>query len=388
MMTFILAVCTNQRIGAILSDISGAFDRGSKEILLSKLQEFGVGETCLRFLDSYLAPRVGNVVVQGQKSENMINDNSVFQGTVLGPPLWNTFFSDVSVPAQSTGGHESMFADDLNVFQKFGRLQPLAEITSTLQKCRTNVHKWGRTNRVSFDASKEHLVVLHPVQKHGEAFKLLGCMIGTDLHMQTAIDQLLAKINPKITAILRTRAYYSVPQLIMQFKTHIWGLMEFNMGGFFHAATFLLEKIDRAQSRFLRELAISPEQALLEFNFPSPQIRRNIGILGLLHKRVLGLCHPSYNALLPWYNTRFSVPRGLGHNKQLYGHNVEISHCAGLYWRSIFAMTDVYNDLPQHVADAPSVKIFQQYLIHIVRTRCQQGDSNWPSAFCRRVYGQ
>ena len=87
MMSFILAVCTNQKTCAFLSDISGAFDRVSKEILLSKLQGFGVGETCLRFFDSYLAPRVGNVVVQGKMSEDMIMDNSVWQSTVFGPPL-------------------------------------------------------------------------------------------------------------------------------------------------------------------------------------------------------------------------------------------------------------------------------------------------------------
>ena len=57
-------------------------------------------------------------------------------------------------------------------------------------------------------------------------------MIDTDLRMQTAVDQLMTKINPKITAILRTRGYYSVPQLIVQFKTHIWGLMEANTGAF------------------------------------------------------------------------------------------------------------------------------------------------------------
>ena len=77
--------------GAFLNEISGAFDRVSKEIISSKLQGFGIGETCLRFLDSYLAPRIGNVVVQGKMSENMIQDNSVFQGTVLGPPLWKCF---------------------------------------------------------------------------------------------------------------------------------------------------------------------------------------------------------------------------------------------------------------------------------------------------------
>ena len=137
----------------------------------------------------------------------------------------------------------------------------------------------------------------------------------------------------------------------------------------------------------MRELDISVEQALLKFNFASPQIRRNIGILGLLHKRVLGKCHPSFNLLLPWYSSRFDVPRGLGHDKQLYGHNVEVTHCQVLWDRSIFAMTDVYNNLPQHTVDASSVKIFQQYLIHIVRTRCQQGDHNWLSSLCGRAYG-
>ena len=77
---------------------------------------------------------------------------------------------------------------------------------------------------------KEHLVVLHPVQSHGSVFKLLGCMVDTDLRRQTAVDQLMTKINPKIAAILVTRGYYSVPQFIVQAKIHIWGLMEANMG--------------------------------------------------------------------------------------------------------------------------------------------------------------
>ena len=192
MMSIILAVCMGKKVGGFLSDISGAFDRVCKEYLLSKLQALGVGQTMLKFLDSYLAPRVGNVVVQGKYSEDMIIDNSVFQGVVLGPPLWNSFFADVSVPAKSTGGKEAMFADDLNVFQEFDRQQPLAQVQNTLQTCRDRVHKWGKTNRVSFDPSKEHLVVLHPSEYHGACFKLLGCMVDTDLMMHTAIDQFLS----------------------------------------------------------------------------------------------------------------------------------------------------------------------------------------------------
>ena len=79
MMSFILAVCTNQKTCAFLSDSSGAFDRVSKEILLSKLQGFGVGKISLRFLDSYLAPCVANKIAQEKKkiSEVLIMNNTV-----------------------------------------------------------------------------------------------------------------------------------------------------------------------------------------------------------------------------------------------------------------------------------------------------------------------
>ena len=65
----------------------------------------------------------------------MVIANSVYQGTVFGPPLWNSFFADVAIPASSTGGDEGMFADDLNVFQQFDQRVPLDEIKATLVKC-------------------------------------------------------------------------------------------------------------------------------------------------------------------------------------------------------------------------------------------------------------
>ena len=72
--------------------------------------------------------------------------------------------------------------------------------------------------------------------------------------MESAIDSLLTEIRFKIIAILRTRGYYSMPALIAQFKSHIWGHMETHMGNFFHASDYPLAKIDHEQNRFLREL--------------------------------------------------------------------------------------------------------------------------------------
>ena len=156
-----------------------------------------------------MSPRKGKVVVQGEASDKFVLDDSVFQGNVLGPPLWTSFFADVAKPASASGGKEAVFADDLNVFKLFDGLAPVEEVMEELTECRQRVHSCGRSNRVSFDAGKEHLVVLHPSAFVGDPFRLLGLMIDLDLRMHTAIEQLLSKIRPKSTAILRTRGYYS-----------------------------------------------------------------------------------------------------------------------------------------------------------------------------------
>ena len=54
-MSWVLAICSGKKVGAYLSDISGAFDRVFKPYLLGKLQQAGVGSTYLNFLDAYLA---------------------------------------------------------------------------------------------------------------------------------------------------------------------------------------------------------------------------------------------------------------------------------------------------------------------------------------------
>ena len=116
MMSWILAVCTGFKVAAYLSDITGAFDRVFRDYMLAKLYNAGIGTKFLNFLASYLKPRKAVVVVEGIESDETEIADQVFQGTVLGPPLWNTFFADVVRPASSSGGRPSIFAGNLNVF--------------------------------------------------------------------------------------------------------------------------------------------------------------------------------------------------------------------------------------------------------------------------------
>ena len=251
--------------------------------------------------------------------------------------------------------------------------------------CRTKVHAWGRVNRVAFDPSKEHVVILHPIRGEGDPFKLLGCLVDCKLVMDQAIEKILAQVRPKRQAILRTKPHYCVRDLITQFKTHVWGLMEYHSGAIFHASDTLLERFDSAQRGFLQEIDVTPEAAFIEHNFAPPRLRRNIGMLRFLHKRVLGLSHPAIQRLLPFHADFFGSLRTGEHNKQLYDHILDVQQQQSLHRRSVFGMVHIYNRLPQHVVNLTTIPLFQKHLTLEARKLCKDGNPSWIDSFSCRL---
>ena len=355
-MKWILAFCKGLKVGAYLSDITGAFDTVCKEHLMAKLQAAGVGEKCLKFMNSYLETRIGRVVVEGEMSDDMVIDNSVFQGTVLGPTLWNLFFADVATPARS-GGEETMFADDLSVFQEFDRETPSETIREDLAGSQGEVAKSGARNRVEFDKDKEHFAILHPIHGKGELFKLLGCCVDAKLTMCPAIDRRCHR-SPRRSPHYCAHGHIMIFRISSSNLKHTLGIMEANSGGIFHACSSQLDRLDRCQKHFVENLGSTEEAAFINNNFAPPVLRRNIDILGLIHKRVLDLSHSDFEQLLPWRSQYFGQVREDRHTKQLYNHALEVHFQVGLLRRSIFAMTDVYKMLPQYVTDSVSMSVF------------------------------
>ena len=212
-------------------------------------------------------------------------------------------------------GNPSLFADDLNVFQQFDKKKHNSDIVRKMHVCRSKVHSWGRINRVAFDYTEEHVSIIHPIYGEGDPFKFLGCMIDCKLLMSQAIDKILSQMRPKRQAILRTKPHYCVKELINQFKTHVWGIVETHSGAIFHASDYLLDKLDSAQRHFLNEVGVTEAEVFKEYNFAPPKFRRDIGVLGFLHKRVLRKNHPDIQKLLAFHFDVFDFLRPGEHDK-------------------------------------------------------------------------
>ena len=99
--------------------------------------------------------------------------------------------------------------------------------------------------------------------------------------MWDTVDFVVARARPKIKALLRSRAFYSVGDLITQLKTHTWDFIEYNHGCVLHASDSNLARIDRLQNSFVHELCVTEDFCVLDSQFRalgSSERHRNLGL--------------------------------------------------------------------------------------------------------------
>ena len=261
-LTWLQAFANGQKVGVYCSDVSGAFDKVSSEKLLQKLSSQGVHPSVINVLESWLAKRRANVVVGGVESVNILMQDMVYQGTVWGPVLWNSFFAD-AVRALIKAQFESIvYADDLNAYRLFPNQTEQSVIDRSLRSCQDELHKWGRGNRVTFDPKKESFHTVSRVHPQGDGFKILGIAFDCQLLMHDTIDELCTQCCWKVRTLLRSRRFFTTGEIVLHFKSHILSFIEYRTPAITHAADSAIASVNGVQARFLRDIGVSALDAL------------------------------------------------------------------------------------------------------------------------------
>ena len=228
---------------AIFLDLKKAFDTVSHDILIRKLQKFGIRGVALSLLTSYLTGRLHYVKMSHTKSDVRTLRFGVPQGSVLGPLLFLIFINDLP---NCTKFAVTLFADDTFLSMEshnFARLQ--MDVNQELKK----VHDWLIANKLTLNVIKSKFMLLSnkrnickdnfKVKLNGSklercsSYKYLGVYFDDKLDWKTHVNYVCEKIGKVCGFLSKLRycankevlkmVYFALVQSHIQYCNIVWG---------------------------------------------------------------------------------------------------------------------------------------------------------------------
>eukprot|EP00969_Alexandrium_andersonii_P154590 6834437-Alexandrium_andersonii.AAC.1 len=80
--------------------------------------------------------------------------------------------------------------------------------------------------------------------------------------MHEAVHSCVAECGWRLRTLLRTRWRHTVVELLQLYKAQLLAFIEYRTAAVAHAADSTLAPLDALQTRFLRDIGLSPREAL------------------------------------------------------------------------------------------------------------------------------
>lgn len=218
-------------------DLSKAFDCVEHDLLLRKLEVYGIRGVALKLIESYLSQRRQRVVGYNEKGERLrSNDESVVrgvpQGSVLGPLLFLIYVNDL----QSVLSNKVIqYADDTSlIFSEMTTLDLSSKIRTSLK----SLENWFSYNNLHLNVSKTSLIKFD--FKNGEVLEVpsikcdntspfLGITIDSRLDWKSHIAVVSNDLSKYCFALGRVASLVSLDAAIISYHSLVESRMRYGI---------------------------------------------------------------------------------------------------------------------------------------------------------------
>ena len=243
--------------GALMTDLSKAFDCLSHELLIAKLEAYGFDEKSLKLIYNYLSNRKQRVKINDSYSSWREILYGVPQGSILGPLLFNIFICDMFYFLENY--ELANYADDSTPYSAKRNHKLVIE---ELETSSFILFKWLQTNYMKVNTDKSHLLLSgnvsltsntdnNLIESENEQV-LLGVTIDLNLSFEKHINNLCKKASQKLNALARISGYINLQKRRVIMKSFI--ISQFGycpLSWMFHSKR-LNNKINSIHERALR----------------------------------------------------------------------------------------------------------------------------------------
>ena len=134
--------------------LTKAFDTVDHQILLDKLDHYGVRGQTNDLFKSYLSNRKQFVKIRNSESSHLPISCGVPQGSVLGPLLFLIYVNDIA--NHSPLGNIRLFADDTNIFVEHENLELVYENAKIVLEY---LYQWFKDNKLTVNSKKSSFTI-------------------------------------------------------------------------------------------------------------------------------------------------------------------------------------------------------------------------------------
>ena len=199
--------------GAILTDLSKAFDCLNHDLLIAKLNAYGFSQDALKFIRSYMKDRKQRTKVGTAFSKWLEIKYGVPQGSILGPLLVNIFLNYLFFFIKDI--YLANYADDNTTY---ATNKDISLLLKTLEEETSILLTWFTNNEMKPNADKCHLIVANQTDLTSvtlgnevitaeKSVDLLGVKIDRNLNFTEHVTKLCKKGSQKLHALARVSKY-------------------------------------------------------------------------------------------------------------------------------------------------------------------------------------
>lgn len=277
----IKGIDTKQVVGALFLDLRKAFDTLDHNILLRKLEAYGIRGVANEILSSYLKDRKQFVAVGDSQSSLKPVKVGVPQGSNIGPILFLLYINDLS--ELRLKGTPRLFADDTALFY------PNLDVDSIVEDINEDLRllsKYFSSNLLSLNISKTKYMIFHSprknIQQHSQvwldsycvekvtSFKYLGLILDSTLSWADHIKHVEKKVS-SFCGVLRRVSYFVSRSILLKFYfAHIHSCLSYLVLTWGRASKSSLMKLQTLQNRCLKTIFNKP------FLFPTLQLYSDV----------------------------------------------------------------------------------------------------------------